>query len=154
MYNMLSRTFTSLFIISRISAYQGLRIAEARKDSKQHLHHMTLGQRLCPTQRSFCPHQNTSAFLDFSKINNPQVRRDRPNTEIHHLCTRVVLPISIYLSTYSGMGMVKNIFLTKEQIKDKRYKGTLTVTIRRSEKSQSQKHAEQARVVSSGHLQT
>lgn len=148
MYNMFSRTFTSLFIISRISAYQGLRIAEARKDSKQHLHHMTLGQRLCPTQRSFCPHQNPSASLISLRLIIP--KEDETGPTLKYI-TYVRGWYCLYLSTYLHMFpiylfwkvhgekhfSVLGAILTKEQIKDKIYKGTLTYNQEKRKKPKS-----------------
>lgn len=148
MYNMFSRTFTPLFIISRISAYQSLRIAEARKDPKQHLHHVTLGQRLCPTQRSFCPHQNPSASLISLRLIIP--KEDETGPTLKYI-TYVRGWYCLYLSTYLHMFTIYlfwkghgekhfsalGAILTKEQIKDKIYKGTLTYNQEKRKKPKS-----------------
>lgn len=148
MYNMFSRTFTPLFIISRISAYQGLRIAEARKDSKQQLHHVTLGQWLCPTQRSFCPHQNPSASLISLRLIIPKEDETGPTLKyITYVRGWYCLYLSTYLHTFTiylfrkGHGekhfSALGAILTKEQIKDKIYKGTLTYNQEKRKKPKS-----------------
>lgn len=118
---------------------KGFKAASASRDT---------GTAALSTQRSFCPHQNPSASLISLRLIIP--KEDETGPTLKYI-TYVRGWYCLYLSTYLHMFTIYlfwkghgekhfsalGAILTKEQIKDKIYKGTLTYNQEKRKKPKS-----------------